>query len=51
MTVPQMGWLDFALLFPLGTVQLLATHRGEALGPRIVIAAGLVGVLVEGSLW
>jgi hypothetical protein len=43
MTVPQMGWLDFALLFPLAMVQLFATHYGEAIGPRIVISACLMG--------
>jgi hypothetical protein len=44
MTVPQMGWMDVALLLPLALLQPFAAQLGEQQGPRIVIATCLFGM-------
>eukprot|EP00045_Choanoeca_perplexa_P003874 m.34076 g.34076 ORF g.34076 m.34076 type:complete len:525 (+) comp12273_c0_seq1:81-1655(+) len=51
LTVPQMGWMDVALLLPLALLQPFAAQLGAQQGPRIVIAACLFGSAIVMSLF
>eukprot|EP00730_Choanoeca_flexa_P006879 TRINITY_DN12240_c2_g3_i3.p1 TRINITY_DN12240_c2_g3~~TRINITY_DN12240_c2_g3_i3.p1 ORF type:complete len:519 (+),score=51.88 TRINITY_DN12240_c2_g3_i3:87-1643(+) len=50
-SMPQMGWMDVALLLPLATIQLFAARLGQPYGPRKVIAASLLGAALFMSLF